>query len=292
MTDPMYRQIAEDLRKTIESGELAPGQQLRTELELREHYGASRNTVRDAIKWLTSLGLVETRPGQGTFVVRKIDPYVNTLTADPSKGSAEDRVLVLGPGEGETYREEVEKSLRKPRKSDPQVEIQKASGEVAGWLGIAKSSNVVSRSQKRYIDDTPWSLETSYYPMAFVEEGANRLLLAEDIKEGTVRYLADILGRRQVGYRDWISVRSPDQDEARFFDVPQDGRVGVFEIFRTAFDQTGTPTRLTVSLFPTDRNRFVVNVGEVPADGAVRVSGSPDALAGPLTPTSPAHVTS
>ena len=36
--------------------------------------------MRDAIKWLTTLGLVETKPGQGTFVVRKIDPYVTTLT--------------------------------------------------------------------------------------------------------------------------------------------------------------------------------------------------------------------
>lgn len=80
MGPPMYRQIAEDLREQIESGQLEPGQQLRTELELREVYNASRNTVRDAIKWLTTLGLVETRPGQGTFVVKKIDPFVSTLT--------------------------------------------------------------------------------------------------------------------------------------------------------------------------------------------------------------------
>ena len=69
MADPMYRQIAEDLRRQIEAGELPPGAQLRTELELREKYDASRNTVRDAIKWLITRGLVETRPGQGTFVV-------------------------------------------------------------------------------------------------------------------------------------------------------------------------------------------------------------------------------
>ena len=50
MVDPMYRQIAEDLRRQIEAGELAHGAQLRTELELREKYNASRNTVRDAIK--------------------------------------------------------------------------------------------------------------------------------------------------------------------------------------------------------------------------------------------------
>ena len=62
MSNPIYRQIAEDLRAQIESGGLHPGQQLRAEIELREHYGASRNTVRDAIKWLITLGLVETHP--------------------------------------------------------------------------------------------------------------------------------------------------------------------------------------------------------------------------------------
>jgi GntR family transcriptional regulator len=40
MADPMYRQIAEDLRRQIEDGEIAPGSQLQTELELRERYNA------------------------------------------------------------------------------------------------------------------------------------------------------------------------------------------------------------------------------------------------------------
>ena len=82
MPEPMYRHIAEDLRAQIESGALARGSQLPTELELRERYEASRNTVRDAMKWLMNLGLVETRPGQGTFVVEKIDPFVTTLVTD------------------------------------------------------------------------------------------------------------------------------------------------------------------------------------------------------------------
>ena len=104
MVDPMYRQIAEDLRRQIEAGELPPGAQLRTELELREKYDASRNTVRDAIKWLITRGLVETRPGQGTFVVEKIVPFVTTLTGDP-RGSASD---------GDDLPNEVKASLRRP----------------------------------------------------------------------------------------------------------------------------------------------------------------------------------
>ncbi len=264
MANPMYRQIAEDLREQIESGRLEAGQQLRTEIELREHYGASRNTVRDAIKWLTTLGLVETRPGQGTFVVRKIDPYVTTLTADPRGVGDVMIVASAGTRYGEVDESEEEGQKRVFESTDPQVEIQKALGEVAAQLRLPEGSQIISRHQRRYIDGTPWSLQTSFYPRGFAAQGADRLMEADDIEEGTVRYLAEILGLRQVGYRDWIKVRTPDPAEAMFFNLPQDGRVGVFEILRIAFDQTGTPMRLTVSVFPTDRNQFIVNVGGVP----------------------------
>jgi GntR family transcriptional regulator len=59
-------------------------------------------------------------------------------------------------------------------------------------------------------------------------------------------------------------VRSPNATEAEFFNLPADGRVAVFENFRTAFDQTGSPMRVTVTVFPTDRNQFVVEIGDVP----------------------------
>ena len=48
MAEPMYRQIAEDLRGRIESGELPGGSRLPTELELQEQFGASRNTGTEA----------------------------------------------------------------------------------------------------------------------------------------------------------------------------------------------------------------------------------------------------
>src|ERR1700730_9066456 len=127
MADPMYQQIADDLRRQIENGELAPGAQLRTELELREKYNASRNTVRDAIKWLITGGLVETRPGQGTFVTEKIDPFVTTLSAALATGF---RL------EGVAYGSEVMERRREPMTSDPRVEVQRATMKVAEALEV------------------------------------------------------------------------------------------------------------------------------------------------------------
>ncbi len=254
MAGPMYRTIADDLREQIESETLKPGQQLETETELQKRHNASRNTVRDAIRWLTSLGLVETRPGQGTFVVKKMDPFVTTLVADPRTGDSE------------TYQFEVTKKNRQPDLSGVQVEIQKANAELADRLRLPEGSQVISRHQKRLIDETPFSLQTSFYPRDLADRGAKRLSDADDIEGGAVKYLLETLGLQQVGYRDLITVRAPNATEATFFNLPQDGRVAVFENFRTAFDQTGVPMRVTVTIFPTDRNQFAVEVGAVPED--------------------------
>ena len=80
MADPLYQRIANDLRTQIETGQLQPGAQLPPEEQLGKLFKASRNTIRDAIKFLINLGLVETRAGQGTFVVDPPDPLVTKLT--------------------------------------------------------------------------------------------------------------------------------------------------------------------------------------------------------------------
>jgi GntR family transcriptional regulator len=253
--NPLYRQIAEDLRAQIESGDLRPGQQLRTEADLMEHYKASRNTVRDAIKWLINLGLVETKPGQGTFVPKKVNPYVTTLSADRTG---------LGTDEGVRKRDEVIKQKRVLTTSPVQVEIQANKEEIAAALRLKPDSEVISRHERRFIDGTPWSMQTSYYPMEFADRGAEKLRSARNIDEGTVQYLKDSLGIFQKSYRDWIIVRAPNPTEADFFSLPSDGRISMFEITRTAFDGNQWPMRVTVTVYPVDRSQFIVNSGDVP----------------------------
>jgi GntR family transcriptional regulator len=258
--EPIYRTIADDLRHQIETGELRPGEQLKTEIELRERYNASRNTIRDAIKLLVTRGLIETRPGQGTFVVETIMPFVTILTGDPETENV---------AEGDTYIKEVIARRRVPQATPPEVGIHQAGSPfpATGELQLPEGTPIVSRHQQRFIDGIPWSLQTSFYPMS-LSQGAPRLIQAGDITEGTVAYLREALGLKQVGYRDTITVRAPDNVEAAFFRLPDDGRISIIETRRTAFDEQGKPVRLTVSVYPADRNQFAVNVGEVPAEVA------------------------
>jgi len=261
VTTPMYRRIAQELRQQIKAGHPGPGEQLPTEVELGERYEASRNTVRDAIKWLSVNGLVETRPGQGTFVRPRVTPFVTTLSAAAETG--------LGGGEGEAAFSEVRERGREPSASVPKVAIQQAVGNIAARLRIPEGTQVVSRHQERFIDGTPWSLQTNFYPMTLIAQGADRLISAEAIPGGAVSYLYQTLGLTQVGYRDRILVRSPDESESRFFDVPDDGSIPVVIIMRTGYrasDEGPVPYRVAFTVLPADRNQLVINSGEVPGD--------------------------
>jgi GntR family transcriptional regulator len=158
---------------------------------------------------------------------------------------------------------------------------------MADALRIEEGDQVVSRHQQRFIDGTPFSLQTTFYPMSMVQRGATRLIEATDIPEGTVAYLAGTLGVKQVAYRDSLTVRAPDETEAQFFRLPADGRVPVFEVYRVAFDEEGNRIRLTITIYPVDRNRLVVNVGDVPSRSAQTSNQRDQSATSGTTPATP-----
>ncbi|HSH47502.1 MAG TPA: GntR family transcriptional regulator [Halomonas sp.] len=65
----LYREVADRIRELIERGELASGERI-PERELCEQFGVSRTPLREALKVLTSEGLVELLPNRGARVRR------------------------------------------------------------------------------------------------------------------------------------------------------------------------------------------------------------------------------
>jgi GntR family transcriptional regulator len=72
-----YRAIADEMRRRVESGDLAAGALLPSESELSAAYGVSRVTVRKALELLRDEGLIDSRQGFGWFVAA--DPVRQTL---------------------------------------------------------------------------------------------------------------------------------------------------------------------------------------------------------------------
>lgn len=76
--NPVYLQVAEQVRDAILAGDLAPGVPLPTERELAAQFGVSRQTVREALRALQTQGLIS---GGG-----RTSPLRSTVAAEAPSG--------------------------------------------------------------------------------------------------------------------------------------------------------------------------------------------------------------
>ncbi len=60
-------EVADRIRVLMLDGTFPPGEPLPSERNLAERFGVSRGSIRDALRTLETIGLLETRHGQGTF---------------------------------------------------------------------------------------------------------------------------------------------------------------------------------------------------------------------------------
>ena len=85
-----YEQVVAQIADGIRDGALTRGQKLPTERELAASFGVSRAVVREAIKVLAAMGLVEPRQGSGLYVRNDPLPMVSrafTLSVAPTPKS-------------------------------------------------------------------------------------------------------------------------------------------------------------------------------------------------------------
>lgn len=69
----VYEQVIEQIRQMIYEGELKKGDRLPSERELKKQLGVSRASIREAFSALEMIGLIESRPGEGTFIRDSFD---------------------------------------------------------------------------------------------------------------------------------------------------------------------------------------------------------------------------
>ena len=66
-SDTLVKEIIIQLSQAIIEGDFKPGDKLPSEAELCEHLGVGRNSLRESIRMLNAMGVVETKRGQGNF---------------------------------------------------------------------------------------------------------------------------------------------------------------------------------------------------------------------------------
>ncbi|MFF4760704.1 GntR family transcriptional regulator [Streptomyces sp. 6-11-2] len=246
---PKYRQVADALRREIDSGVYAPGARLPSESELSARFDASRNTVRSGLNLLVSQGLISSSQGLG-YEVRKHEVF------ELNASRFEDLSF---PQNGDAYSTDVTNAGRRPHQTF-RVELTTANEYVAKRLKVEEGSRTVLRFCHRFVDDVPWSTQATQYPEWLIER-APRLTEPGDIDEGTTRYLGS-LGIEQIGYADEIATRMPTPEEARILEIG--AGVPVLLWTRTGYS-SDRPIRCTITTFRGDLNRMTYEIGDLSA---------------------------
>ncbi|GIH91558.1 GntR family transcriptional regulator [Planobispora siamensis] len=253
-TEPLYQQVADDLRTKILAGEYPAGTFLPSEPTLEEDYShldpegrkVSRNTIRQALASLQNEGLIDKRQGRGSFV-REQRTFI--VLASREEG--------VRPGEGtDAFVAAVRVAGRQAEQRNLQTAIRVASPEVAAGLKLEPGAAVVVRSVQRMLDGRPWSLQESFYPMEIAQ--GTKLISPENVEHGTIEELRRH-GHAQIAYRDEVECRMPTREEADFL-----GSEAPVLVLNRVARSAERPIRLTVTVYDGASTRLAYEVDDLP----------------------------
>ncbi|WP_131787260.1 GntR family transcriptional regulator [Protofrankia symbiont of Coriaria ruscifolia] len=244
-----YQAIAEDIRGAITRGELRSGDKTPGLREIREQYNVANATAQAALQLLKLWGLVEGRPGAGTFVrIRR--PVINVM----------DSMTVPGPdGTRRTWKEiAAEHGL---------LGTQQATGagaeavpiEVADAFGIDAGTIVTWRRRLLLLDGQPVQIATSYYP-PHVAEAVPELGRPERLPMMAPALLARA-GWSITSSQDRVLARHPLTDEAETLGLTSADPV--VETLRTCRTGGGEVVDVTVMVTDGARMHMVYVFGDI-----------------------------
>ena len=241
-----YQRVTDGVRRDIESGRIAAGEQIPSENDLADAYGVSRNVARRALAILRAEGLITT--GQGRRAIVRPRGHVGITVT----GSNYRRHRGLGlPG----FNAQALEQGQRPRQEIREVACIPAPAEVAARLDIDEGSDVIVRRLTFWLEDMPVALHDGYFPADLVAGTA--IEQPHKIRGGAHTVIEDSAGpiRRHIARSvDEISGRMPTPGEARELKLPPG--VPVFRILRTIYDSEGRPLEVQDSVAAADRHQF------------------------------------
>ncbi len=164
-----YMEIYLDIKKKIVNGEYKIGEKLPTGDELAVIYHKSKLTVKKGVDLLVSEGVLRSRSGYGTEVVRT--PIDNSRVLGPNEG------LFSVVGE-----EHVDSEIHT-------FSIELPSKKVADKLSISVKDYVYNIVRSRFIDCQPYSIEQTFMPLAVIPG-----LEPKHLKKSVYAYITNELG--------------------------------------------------------------------------------------------------
>jgi GntR family transcriptional regulator len=217
-----WRDIADDLRAAITSGEYAPGARVPSRSKLMARYGVATQTVNNAINTLRAEGLIVGRQGSGWYV-RSQRPVMRLARNRLARSERE-------AGRG-TFMSDAQLGDWTPR-TEVEIRTESASDDVAVALGIEPGAPVLVRDRLMYADDEPVQLATSRFP---AELTTGTAIEQDNTGPGGVYARLEEAGHHLEHFEECVRIGVASEHEAALLSVP----VGapVFRITRVAYTQ-------------------------------------------------------
>lgn len=192
---PLYAQLKEALILAIKKGELAPGDRLPSQRELRETYKMSHMTIRRAIDELINEGVIHSIHGKGLYVAeRKVPTQTRSLTG---------------------FYENTRRLGRKPSNRVLDARIIGASTALADQLAVEVGMHLVYIRRLRLVDDSPMSIATNYLPHHLCPD-----LLKHDLADNSLyTLLREVYGYNLAAYTATISAALANEEQARLLEI-------------------------------------------------------------------------
>jgi GntR family transcriptional regulator len=220
-----YQRIAEEIRDKITRGELRAGDQIPSLPTLKAERRASFQTGQAAFDLLKSWGLVETKPGRGTFVVEEI-PVVNWMT----------EMTLPGPdGTRKRWKDVVGRIGKVGTQRVTGAGRMPAPPDVAHAYGYEAGTEVAWRQRLMISDGRPAQIATSYYSDAVA--AAVPALTNPELLPTNAMQLMSHTDFEITGGEDEVMARAATAEEAGLLEVAPSAPVS--EVFRTARNAVG-----------------------------------------------------
>lgn len=219
---PKYLQIAEDLRRSIVSGEYAPDSRLPGENDLMASYGVARETARKALAQLINQGVAAPRPGAGVFV-RAFRPVIRNGIQRLSGDTWPAGKSIWGD----------ETDGRALMVDHVQVDETETPDKIGILLGLASGDRVIVRSRRYLLDGKPVLIARSYLPAELVRGTS---VAQPDTGPGGIYARLRDLGHAPVQFREDLRARMPEPAEVAELELS--AGTPVVQIVRSAYTET------------------------------------------------------
>ncbi len=158
-TDPVYLRVLQDLRAQIRDGVLAPGARVPSRAAIMTRYGVGETAAKHALAVLATEGLIEPRPGSGSYV--RQPPVVRRLDHDRQQIPGSPFGLDESPAPT-SAREQA-----RARRLSWEHHSERVSGppHIARRLRLQQDDRVMRTIYVLRADGSPVQMATSYEPM-------------------------------------------------------------------------------------------------------------------------------